>query len=416
MSLGTAVAEGRMPGRVWLYSNYHCNIACRYCLTESGPAVARRELSPAAMLETAQEARELGFTDLGVTGGETFLMPSMPELLGELSAILPVIVLTNATLFGRRLLDRIRAVAGLPVALQVSLDRPDPDPNDVMRAPGNFAKVVAAIPALVERGVTVRIATTVESIADAELDRLCALHRRLGVPDSEHVIRPIVRRGRAVTHALGVQAVQPDLPAELTVTADGAFWSPFGPTVHDGVLDTDLLLTRTTRPAIGAREHHAGAHGGPPARRGLHAQHPLSVILRARSGYPHPLFAGPVAAPPGARQVAPPDALGVVAEEVPQLEDLHEHRHPPRPVLDEPSRRGGHRPRQQREPSAGAELPAELEVLHQRQVGVAAHGVADVAADEDGLVAEDPPQSPGPLVGCPGQPVQPRGAAVEAQA
>jgi len=246
--VGEAVAGGRLPGRVWLYSNYHCNIACRYCLTESGPGVPSRELTPAAMLETAAQARELGFTELGVTGGETFLMPSMPELLAQLSAILPVVVLTNATLFSRRLLDRIRAVSGLPVALQISLDRPDADPNDAMRAPGNFDRVVAAIPALVERGVTVRIATTVESIADAELDRLCALHRGLGVPDSEHVIRPIVRRGRAVTHALGVHAEQADLPAELTVTAAGAFWSPFGPTVRGGVLDTDLLLTRTTRP------------------------------------------------------------------------------------------------------------------------------------------------------------------------
>jgi len=40
----------------------------------------------------------------------------------------------------------------------------------------------------------------------------------------------------------------PDLPAELTITADGAFYSPFGPTVHNGQLDTDLLVTRTTRP------------------------------------------------------------------------------------------------------------------------------------------------------------------------
>jgi len=34
-----------------------------------------------------------------------------------------------------------------------------------------------------------------ESIEDTELDRLCALHRDLGVPDSGHIIRPIVRRG-----------------------------------------------------------------------------------------------------------------------------------------------------------------------------------------------------------------------------
>lgn len=37
-------------------------------------------------------------------------------------------------------------------------------------------------------------------------------------------------------------------PAELTITADGYFWSRFGPTVVAGQLDTDLLLTRTTVP------------------------------------------------------------------------------------------------------------------------------------------------------------------------
>ena len=246
--VGAAVAEGRLPGRVWMYANYHCNLACTYCLTESGPRAEHRELGAEAMLEVARQARELGFTDLGVTGGEIFLLPEMPELLAELSQVLPVVALTNATLFGRRLLTRVERLAGLPVALQISLDRPDPDANDAMRAPDNFAKVVAAIPELVRRGIAVRIATTVESIAAAELDRLCALHRGMGVPDADHVIRPIVARGRALDHGLGVDATQTDLPAELTITADGAFWSPFGPTVHGGRLDTDLLITRTTRP------------------------------------------------------------------------------------------------------------------------------------------------------------------------
>jgi MoaA/NifB/PqqE/SkfB family radical SAM enzyme len=246
--IAEAVAAGTLPGRVWMYANYHCNIACAYCLTESGPKVARRELRPETMLEIGRQAKELGFTDLGVTGGEMFLQPHMPDVLAELSQLLPVVALTNATLFTRRLLDRVSPLAGRDVALQISLDRPDADANDEMRAPDNFRKVVTAIPALVERGIKVRIATTVESIADAELDRLCALHRDLGVPDSEHIIRPIVRRGRADTGGFGVEAAQSDLPAELTITADGAFWGPFGPTVKDGRLDTDLLITRTTLP------------------------------------------------------------------------------------------------------------------------------------------------------------------------
>jgi MoaA/NifB/PqqE/SkfB family radical SAM enzyme len=246
--IGLAVTAGTLPGRVWMYANYHCNIECTYCLTESGPRVPRRELGRDAMLEVARQAAEIGFTDLGVTGGEIFLVPDMPELLAEMSQYLPIVALTNATLFQRRLLDRIGVLAGTPVSLQISLDRPDADVNDAMRAPDNFAKVVAAIPALVARGVTVRIATTVESIEDAELDRLCALHRELGVSDDDHVIRPIIARGRAVDEGLGVTAAQSDLPAELTITADGAFWSPFGPTVRGGRLDTDLLVTRTTLP------------------------------------------------------------------------------------------------------------------------------------------------------------------------
>ena len=247
-ALAQAMAEGSLGSRLWLYSNYHCNLTCTYCLTESGPKVQRRELDPATMLEIAHEGRDLGFTGIGVTGGEPFLVPDMPELLAELSRVLPVLVLTNGTLFHRALLDRMAPLAEADVTLQISLDHPDPQANDVMRGPENFRKVVEAVPALLQRGIGVRIATTLEKEDAADLARLCALHRGLGVSDDDHVVRPIIRRGRAETGDLGVVARYLDLPPELTVTADGAFWSPFAPTVTRGVLDTDLLLTRTVRP------------------------------------------------------------------------------------------------------------------------------------------------------------------------
>jgi AhpD family alkylhydroperoxidase len=247
-AVAEAVRDEVLPGRVWFYANYHCNLACTYCLTESDPRAERRELGEQRMLALANEAAELGFTALGVTGGEPFLLPYLPELLARLAAVLPVVCLSNGTVFTEHRLERLRPLAELPAQIQISLDRPDPDSNDAMRGPQNFRKVVDAIPRLVERGVRVRIATTVTSIDDEERERLCRLHRRLGVPDADHVIRPIVRRGRAVDHGLGVDAGPGDLPAELTITTDGAFWSPFGPTVHGGRLDTDLLITRTTTP------------------------------------------------------------------------------------------------------------------------------------------------------------------------
>ena len=80
-ALRGAIDSGRVSDRLWLYSNYHCNLACSYCLTESAPGVPRRLLEPAHMIEAADEAKELGFGALGVTGGEPFVVPEMPEIL-----------------------------------------------------------------------------------------------------------------------------------------------------------------------------------------------------------------------------------------------------------------------------------------------------------------------------------------------
>jgi MoaA/NifB/PqqE/SkfB family radical SAM enzyme len=263
-ALRGAIDEGRVSDRLWLYSNYHCNLRCRYCLTESAPGVSRRELGAGDMVESARQARALGFRSLGVTGGEPFLLPDLPEVLAELARILPVLVLTNATLFTTRRLARMRPLAELPVTLQISLDGAEPDLNDEFRGPHNFEKVVAAVPRLVELGIPVRIATTGDRNTPEQMERLCALHRSLGVPDEDHVVRPIVRRGRAIDHDLGVVAEPKDLYPELTLTADGAFWSPFGPTVHAGRLDTDLLLTRQRLPLDGpARALLAAADANP---------------------------------------------------------------------------------------------------------------------------------------------------------
>ena len=250
-SFADAVAARTVNGRLWFYTNYHCNLQCSYCLTESGPTVRRRELDADAILERAAEAKRLGFTGFGVTGGEPFIREDMPELVALLARDLPTVVLSNGTLFNDRRLRELEPLADLPVQIQISLDRPDPVENDEMRGPENFRKVIEAIPKLVERGIGVRVATTLEdpdAVDAEEQERLCALHRSLGIPDHDHVVRPIINRGRAASNEMGVLAGFEQLEPELTLTADGAFYSPFGPTVRAGRLDTDLLVSRTTSP------------------------------------------------------------------------------------------------------------------------------------------------------------------------
>lgn len=264
--IAEAVASGELPGRVWLYSNYHCNLACSYCLTESSPRSERRELGADVMLGVAAEAAALGFTGLGVTGGEPMLLPWLPEMIASMAEHLPIVVLTNGTLFVGDRIARARPLAHDGVAVQISLDSHRADVNDMARGPDNFARVVEAVPRLIELGVRVRIATTTAgALDDPELDPLRELVASLGVAPDDHLVRPIVRRGRADERDLGVTAVARDIPSELTITADGAFWGSFGPTVRVGRADTDLLLTRTVLPlSVPANALLAAIRGLPP--------------------------------------------------------------------------------------------------------------------------------------------------------
>ena len=264
--IAEAIAAGVLPGRVWLYSNYHCNLACSYCLTESSPRSERRSLDRDTMLEVARQARDLGFTALGVTGGEPFLLPWLPETVADMARLLPIVLLTNGTLLVGDRIERAACLAHPDIAVQISLDSHLPDVNDMARGPDNFDKVIEAVPRLLQRGIRVRIATTTAGpLDDPALDPLRELVRTLGVHVDDHLIRPIVRRGRADEHELGVLAVARDIPSELTITADGAYWGSFGPTVRAGRLDTDLLLTRTVLPlAVPAMALLAAIDGVPP--------------------------------------------------------------------------------------------------------------------------------------------------------
>ncbi|MBW1881315.1 MAG: radical SAM protein [Deltaproteobacteria bacterium] len=246
--IAEAVASGVLPGRVWIYTNYDCNLACRYCLTQSSPTAPRRSLSRKRVLEIAHEAKDLGFTALGVTGGEPFLLRWMPEAVADLADLLPTVVNTNGALFTPRVLERMEVLADRDAAVQLSLDHPDPERNDALRAPDDHWRVQKAARALHAIGVRVRIATTADTLQGEALERLKSLVADLGVAEEDHVVRPVVRRGRAALESLGVPVTEADLPPELTITATGAYRSAFGPTVRNGRMDTDLLLTRTTRP------------------------------------------------------------------------------------------------------------------------------------------------------------------------
>jgi MoaA/NifB/PqqE/SkfB family radical SAM enzyme len=64
---GVPAEDNRPVGsRLWLYTNFHCNLRCAYCCVRSSPAAtgtrARR------LQRIAGEAAELGVKEIFVTG------------------------------------------------------------------------------------------------------------------------------------------------------------------------------------------------------------------------------------------------------------------------------------------------------------------------------------------------------------
>lgn len=220
-SEGDATPLGR---RLWLYSNFHCNLACTYCCAESSPKAAPRLLPVEVAVAAVEEFAALGGTEVIVTGGEPFLHPEIGALVESLSALLPVTILTNGMVFDRgRRLEALTAMPRDRVTLQISLDSAGAALHDKHRGLGSHARALSGLALAKELGFTVRIAATLhEDEADAAVE-LNALLDRLDVDEEHRIIRPIAQQGFADEGQLvTVDSLEP----EPTLTVDGIWWHP----------------------------------------------------------------------------------------------------------------------------------------------------------------------------------------------
>ena len=65
--------------KLWIYTNYDCNLHCSYCVAESHPRAPKRAVSLATVKRIIDEAVELGFESIYFTGGEPFILDNIYE-------------------------------------------------------------------------------------------------------------------------------------------------------------------------------------------------------------------------------------------------------------------------------------------------------------------------------------------------
>jgi sulfatase maturation enzyme AslB (radical SAM superfamily) len=228
--------------KLWLYTNYDCNLKCSYCVAKSGPTVPRRALGLTNVQRLVGEAVDLGFSDIFFTGGEPFILDDIYDMLAFSAGRIKTTVLTNAMLLRGSRLEKLVALAGeVPeknFIVQVSLDGGRPEDHDAYRGKGTWAKTVEGIRLLQEQGFRVRIGTTETPVNSPYLDKICEFHRSLGIPDEDHFVRPLAKRGYSRE---GLELEMSNLVPEITVNVDGVYWHPLS-------TDGDMQVSRAIFP------------------------------------------------------------------------------------------------------------------------------------------------------------------------
>jgi AdoMet-dependent heme synthase len=228
----------RVLSAVWIQvTGTWCNLQCTHCINASGPVDPW--LAPMQAQDVARhvdEAARLGAREVYFTGGEPFLHPRILELLAHALERLPTTVLTNGTLIGERIADRLAdmaAAARYSLEIRVSLDHPDREANDRVRGRGAFDRALGAIARLHRRGVPAILTATDLGAADL-YGRLRGLLLDAGVARPRIKLLPLFPVGRAVgdgsppdaDEVSGVDLAGLQCADSRTVTADGVYACP----------------------------------------------------------------------------------------------------------------------------------------------------------------------------------------------
>ncbi len=219
-----ALAPDRRPGhRLWIYTNFHCNLACDYCCVASSPKAVPKVIGIDDFATIVDQAHQAGVEQLCITGGEPFMVLDMDERLALAAATIPTIVLTNAMVWQGERLRRLEQLPRDGLTLQISLDSPTAELHDRHRGEGSFARARAGITLAIDLGFHVRVAATLGDDAGDTEKGLVQLFDDLGLDEDQRVVRRVARQGSANA---GLTVSRTSLIPEVCITADGVYWHP----------------------------------------------------------------------------------------------------------------------------------------------------------------------------------------------
>lgn len=186
-----SLLRGDGYGQLFIELTARCNERCTHCYAESSPE-RTEALSEAVVLSALDDAAELGFARVQLTGGDPLLSDLCVPAARYATrlGIEQVEVYTNGlALIGRT----YEQLAELGVSFAFSFYSHDPATHDaITRTPGSHRRTLAAIQRAVRDGLTVRASVIVMDANRDHLEGAIAALRGVGV--AEHAIGADVQR------------------------------------------------------------------------------------------------------------------------------------------------------------------------------------------------------------------------------
>jgi pyruvate-formate lyase-activating enzyme len=253
------LSADQLPGtRLWMYTNFDCNLACDYCCVRSSPQTERRALGVDRVRQLASEAVDAGVSELILTGGEPFLLPDLDEVVEACTSQLPTTLLTNGMLFKGMRLERLRRMDPKRLTLQISVDSPTPEIHDSHRGKRSWERAIDGIRIAHEEGFRVKVAATLPAEQIHELEPFHDFLDSIGIAPEDQVIRALAHRGVAES---GIELTVESLIPEVTITADGVYWHPIAADHEDQLVSRQIFPLKVAIDEVRSRfiEHRRRA-------------------------------------------------------------------------------------------------------------------------------------------------------------
>ncbi len=236
------------PPRLWVYTNFHCNLRCVYCSVASSPTARRRSMDPERFRSLVDEALSEGFTEIYLTGGEPFLEADIVDKIVYASDRIDTVVLTNAMLFRGRQLSELSRLAGRErLVLQTSIDGVRAETHDRNRGEGSWAKAMEGLVIACQLGLPMRVGLTETPDNAGEVPELASVLAELGITGRDFAVRPLIKRGFSGN---GIHVDDTNTVPELSVSTDGVHWHPAGADIDTS---PDMLLAAGEVPLAEAK-------------------------------------------------------------------------------------------------------------------------------------------------------------------